>query len=50
MPDLFSFSREMQQYFNTLPVNVQDEIMHSNLKLNSLDDLKEWGEKLKKIC
>ena len=49
MPDLFRFSPEMEQYFRSLPGFVQNEIMHSNLKIGSLTDLKKWAEKLQEF-
>ena len=40
MPDLFNLTPEMKKYFSTLPVDVQEEIMHNGAKINSLEDLK----------
>lgn len=44
MPDLFNLTPEMQQYFNTLPPMVQETIIQSGAKVNSLDDLKQVAE------
>lgn len=41
MPDLFNFSHEMQDYFNTLPAIVQETIAQSGAKINCLDDMKQ---------
>lgn len=46
MPDLFNFSDEMQQYFNTLPSLVQESIRESDVKVNSVADLKACAENL----
>lgn len=40
MPDLFNLSPKMQEYFNSLPEIVQETIIQSGAKINSLDDLK----------
>ena len=40
MPDLFNLSPEMQNYFNTLPKNMQESIIQGTAKINSVDDLK----------
>ena len=41
MPDMFNFSPDMQQYFNSLPIFVQETLKQNNVKVNSLEDLKE---------
>ena len=41
MPDLFNLTPEMNDYFNSLPKNVQETILQSGAKINSLTDLKE---------
>ena len=41
MPDLFNLTPEMNDYFNSLPKNVQETILQSGAKINSLADLKE---------
>ena len=46
MPDLFNFSPEMDRYFSTLPVSVQDTISKSNLKISSLEDLQRCAENI----
>lgn len=48
MPDIFHFSDEMQQYFNTLPIFVQETIKQSNSKIGSTEDLKKCAENLMK--
>lgn len=40
MPDLFNFSDEMQDYFNTLAPGVQEMIKQSGAKINSVEDMK----------
>lgn len=40
MPDLFNLTPQMQDYFNSLPEIVQESIIQSGAKINSLDDLK----------
>lgn len=40
MPDLFNFSAEMQDYFDTLSPMVQESIIQSGAKLNSMADMK----------
>ena len=46
MPDIFNFTPEMETYFSTLPVYVQENIKQSNQKINSLEDLRSVSEKL----
>ena len=46
MPDIFNFTPEMETYFSTLPVYVQENIKQSNQKINSLEDLRAVSEKL----
>ena len=41
MPDLFNLTPEMNDYFNSLPKNIQETILQSGAKINSLTDLKE---------
>lgn len=41
MPDLFNLTPEMKNYFNSLPKNMQETIVQSGAKINSLADLKE---------
>lgn len=41
MPDLFNLTPEMKSYFNSLPKNMQETIVQSGAKINSLADLKE---------
>ena len=44
MPDMFNLTQDMQQYFNSLPQNVQESIIQSGAKINSLQDLKTVAE------
>ena len=46
MPDIFNLTPEMETYFFTLPVYVQENIKQSNQKINSLEDLRAVSEKL----
>lgn len=41
MPDLFNLTPEMNSYFNSLPENLQETIIMSGAKINSLTDLKQ---------
>ncbi len=41
MPDLFNLTAEMNAYFNSLSKNMQETIIQSGAKINSLNDLKE---------
>ncbi len=40
MPDLFNLTPQMQNYFDSLPKNVQQSIIMSGAKMNSLEDIK----------
>jgi replication fork clamp-binding protein CrfC len=40
MPDIFNLNSEMQSYFNSLPTNIQETIIQSGAKVNSLADMK----------
>lgn len=40
MPDMFNLTSQMQDYFNSLPKMMQETIIQSGAKINSLDDLK----------
>lgn len=44
MPDMFNLTPQMQEYFNSLPKIVQESIIQSGAKINSLDDLKATAE------
>lgn len=44
MPDLFRFDDAMEEYFSALPADLQDEILHSNLKIGCLADLIQTAE------
>lgn len=40
MPDMFNLTPQMQEYFNSLPEMIQEAIIQSGAKINSLEDLK----------
>jgi len=40
MPDMFNLTPQMQEYFNSLPKMMQESIIQSGVKINSLEDLK----------
>ncbi len=40
MPDMFNMTPQMKEYFNSLPEMIQETIIQSGAKINSLDDLK----------
>ncbi len=44
MPDMFNLTPQMQQYFDALPEMIQESIIQSGAKINSLDDLKAIAE------
>lgn len=44
MPDMFNLTPQMQQYFDSLPKMMQESIIQSGAKINSLDDLKAIAE------
>lgn len=44
MPDMFNLTPQMQQYFDALPKMMQESIIQSGAKINSLDDLKAIAE------
>lgn len=46
MPDIFNFTDEMQEYFDTLPPLVRESIKESYAKVSSLEDLKKCAENL----
>ena len=39
MPDMFNLTPQMQEYFNSLPKMMQESIIQSGAKINSLADL-----------
>lgn len=39
MPDMFNFSDEMTNYFNTLPKVVQETIMQSGVQISNVADM-----------
>ncbi|MGN1202355.1 MAG: hypothetical protein ACI4RF_03610 [Eubacterium sp.] len=44
MPDMFNLTPQMQEYFNSLPEMIQESIIQSGAKINSLEDLKAIAE------
>lgn len=44
MPDMFNLTPQMQEYFNSLPEMIQESIIQSGAKINSLADLKAIAE------
>lgn len=46
MPDLFNLTPQMNSYFNSLPKAVQENIIQSGSKINSLVDLKQVVKEL----
>lgn len=44
MPDMFNLTPQMQEYFNLLPEMIQEAIIQSGAKINSLEDLKAIAE------
>ncbi|HIY34323.1 MAG TPA: hypothetical protein IAA24_04325 [Candidatus Eubacterium faecigallinarum] len=44
MPDMFNLTPQMQEYFNSLPEMIQESIIQSGAKINSLADLKAVAE------
>ena len=44
MPDMFNLTPQMQEYFNSLPEMMQESIIQSGAKINSLEDLKAIAE------
>ena len=44
MPDIFNFSQDMKEYFESLPQNLRESIVQSGAKVNSLADLKAVAE------
>lgn len=48
MPDMFNFSPDMQEYFNSLPMFVQETLKQNNIKVNSLEDLRTCAENMMK--
>ncbi len=39
MPDMFNFTDEMNNYFNSMPKSIQESIMQSGAKVNSVADM-----------
>lgn len=46
MPDICKFSPEMQQYFSSLPIFVQETIKQSNSKIDCMEELKSCAENM----
>ncbi|MGN0535484.1 MAG: hypothetical protein ACI4IR_05750 [Eubacterium sp.] len=44
MPDMFNLTPQMQEYFDALPEMIQESIIQSGAKINSLEDLKAIAE------
>ena len=44
MPDMFNLTPQMQEYFDSLPEMIQETIIQSGAKINSLEDLKAIAE------
>lgn len=44
MPDMFNLTPQMQEYFNSLPEMIQESIIQSGAKINSIEDLKAIAE------
>lgn len=44
MPDMFNMTPQMKEYFNSLPEMIQETIIQSGAKVNSLEDLKAIAE------
>lgn len=48
MPDMFNLTPQMQEYFDALPEMIQESIIQSGAKINSLEDLKAIAEGVQK--
>ncbi len=48
MPDMFNLTQNMKEYFNSLPEMIQEAIIQSGAKINSLEDLKAVAEGIDK--
>jgi hypothetical protein len=46
MPDMMNLNPEMQQYFSSLPIFVQETIKQSNVNINCVEDLRKCAENL----
>lgn len=46
MPDLFNLTPEMNSYFDSLPKGMQENVIQSGAKINSLADLKQVVKEL----
>jgi hypothetical protein len=40
MPNFFNLTDEMQNYFNSLPKTIQENLIQSGAKVNSLSEMK----------
>lgn len=50
MPNTFDLTDEMQNYFNSLPKNIQQELVLSDASINSLVDMKAVVDALTGDC
>ena len=46
MPDMFNFSDEMKNYFNTLPQAVQEAMMQSGVQISNVADMQALVQNL----
>lgn len=46
MPDMFNFSDEMKNYFNTLPKAVQEAMMQSGVQISNVADMQALVQNL----
>ncbi len=46
MANIGSFSPEMQQYFSSLPIFVQETIKQSNSKIECMEELRSCAENM----
>lgn len=42
----FDMTNEMKAYFSSLPMNIQQELVESGVKLTSLNDLRQAAENM----
>ncbi|MCM1544937.1 MAG: hypothetical protein NC110_06520 [Ruminococcus sp.] len=48
MPDIKNFTPQMKEHFNTLPPFVQETIMQSSAKIDTLEELESISTKITK--
>lgn len=46
MPDIFNFSNNMEDYFNSLSESIKEAIIQSGAKINTLEDLRAVAERM----